>query len=637
MRTLTTQWTNPAARRRWLTIVSGVLIVAGFVAGRLLDADGPRFALFAAAALVAGSDIAWRAIDALRRRQITIELLVTIAATGALLIGEVWEAAAVTFLFIFGAWLEARTLSRTRRELSRLLDLAPTTAIVLRNDEPIEVDAFEVDVGETVVVRPGSRIPVDGTVQRGRASVDESAITGEPMPVEKGPDDRVFAGSIGQDGLLYLIATGVGADTTLARIIHRVEEAQEAKAPAQKTIERFARWYTPAIIVLAAVAGLLTRDIHLGLTLLVIGCPGAMVIATPGAIVAGIGRAAQRGILIKGGEYLETVGRVSALALDKTGTLTEGHPTLSDVVPLVPTLVPAGSVRAAPPNATAADHVLRWAAIAELGSSHPLARPIVEAARLTAPEPLPHPESGEAVRGMGVWASWNGHRIGVGTPDLLATRDIPITDDARMHLDRLRAQGKTAMLVALNDRVIGVIAVADKLRPQARSLVAQLRGAGLTRIAMLTGDHPRTANRVAAAVGINEVHAGLLPEDKLAWIELARRGGEVVAMVGDGINDAPALAAADVGIAMGAAGSDIALETADVALMTDDLSRIPEALRLSRATLRVIRQNLAIALVTVALLLAGVLLGEVNMALGMLVHEGSVLIVILNGMRLLRA
>ncbi|MCO5101710.1 MAG: cadmium-translocating P-type ATPase [Burkholderiaceae bacterium] len=612
----------PAARRRAVLATSGTLLVAGLVAGRIAGLADVQQALLAAAAIAAGADIARRAFDGLRRRQFTIDLLVTIAAIGALAIGEAWEAAAVTFLFVFGAWLEARTLDRTRDALSGLLELAPVTALVLRDDDTIEVDPSEVRVGELVLVRPGDRVPVDGVVRDGRSTIDESAITGEPIPVEKSAGASVYAGTVAADGMLRIEATGVGADTTLARIVHRVEAAQEAKAPVQQTIERFAAWYTPSIIALAVVAWLVTGNVALALTLLVIGCPGAMVIATPVAIVAGIGRAARRGILIKGGEHLETIGRVRTLALDKTGTLTRGKPALTDVVSLA-----AGISQ---------DEVLRWAAIAESGSAHPLARAILDGAHARLGASTPRPERGEAIAGHGIRAWWQGREIDVGTPKLMQGRAIELDDEALRTLASLQDEGKTAMLVAVDSRAIGIVAVSDLPREAAAAVIAELGRIGVSRVAMLTGDNPRTAAEVARAVGVVEVHAAMLPEDKLRWIEAARTRGEVVAMVGDGINDAPALATADVGIAMGAAGSDIALETADVALMTDQLERIPEALRISRATVRVIRQNLAIALLTVAALLAGVLAGHVDMAGGMLVHQGSVLIVILNAMRLLR-
>jgi Cd2+/Zn2+-exporting ATPase len=465
--------------------------------------------------------------------------------------------------------------------------------------------------------------------------VDESAITGEPIPEEKVPGTTVFAGTVNQAGLLKVEATGIGADTTLARIIRRVEEAQEEKAPTQRFIERFARWYTPSIIGLSGVAYLVTRDLELALTLLVIGCPGALVISTPVSVVAGIGRAAKRGILIKGGEYLENAGKITALALDKTGTLTEGRPAVTDVIALQPEAVYAGVTGLAPTAAyTGQADVLRWAAIAEAGSEHPLARAIMTAAGTG--DFIPEADQFETFTGWGVRAIHEGHEIGVGTNELMVDMDVEVPDAAQSHLNTLRADGKTAVLVAVDGLVIGVLGIADRLRPDAAEMLRQLREAGLREVVMLTGDDARTAQAIAAETGLTRVHADLLPEDKLSIIRQLQKDGHVVAMVGDGINDAPALAAADIGMAMGAAGTDVAIETADIALMTDTLLKIPEAIRLSKATLRNIRQNVVIALLTVTLLLAGVLLGEVHMAGGMLVHEASVMIVILNGMRLLR-
>lgn len=399
---------DPLRRRRALTVISGALILAALAADYLAGLPALGAGLMVAAALLAGSDIAARAWSALRSRHIGIELLVTIAAVGAIAIGEFWEAAAVTFLFLLGAYLEARTLQKTRRALQDLLELAPLTAMVLRDGRQVEVAAHEVLVGEMVLVKPGAKLLVDGEVVDGRAAVDESAITGEPMPVEKRVGDQVFAGTVSQDGLLRVRAAGVGADTTLARIVRRVEEAQEAQAPTQRLIERFARWYTPAIIGLSVAAFLITRDIELALTLLVIGCPGALVLATPVAVVAGIGRAARRGILIKGGAFLERAGAISAVALDKTGTLTIGKPQLTDVIALQPALAPAGMLDDDPdPDAApvarwpeAEREVLRWAAIAEFGSEHPLARPILaEAAALG---DIPHASAFEAYPGRGI-------------------------------------------------------------------------------------------------------------------------------------------------------------------------------------------------------------------------------------------
>ncbi len=637
MNRLTAFLNNPKQRRQFLTLASGALIVLALIAGQIAAVEPLRDVFMVAAALLAGSDIALRAVRGLLNRQITIELLVTIATGGALVIGEYWEAAAVTFLFIFGAYLEARALGYTRRVLQDLFELAPLTALVLRGGQQIEVAPHEVALDEIVLVKPGTKIPVDGEIVQGRSSVDESAITGESMPEEKAPGYTVFAGTVNQNGLLQVRATGTGADTTLARIIRRVEEAQDEKAPTQRFIERFARWYTPAIIGLSAAAYLLTGSLELALTLLVIGCPGALVISTPVSVVAGIGAAARAGILIKGGEYLENAGKISALTLDKTGTLTAGKPRLTDIMVLQPAPVLAGAdAEAAPPSRWTPDQqaVLRWAAIAEAGSEHPLARPIMAEASLL--ESVPQPDSFAAFTGLGIQAVYGGHTVTVGTPQLMLDNRIALSADAEKAHSALSSAGKTAVLVALDGAAIGILAVADTLREAARETVERLRASGLKRIVMLTGDDERTAQAIAREAGITEVHAGLLPEDKLRHIRQLQREGHTVAMVGDGINDAPALAAADIGIAMGAAGTDVAIETADIALMADDLRKLPAAIRLSKATLLNIRQNVVIALVTVTGLILGVLAGQVHMGGGMLIHELSVLLVIVNAVRLLR-
>ncbi|HMM42252.1 MAG TPA: cation-translocating P-type ATPase [Thermomicrobiales bacterium] len=633
--TVREQFANPLSRRQWLTAISGLLITVGLVLKYTVDAQAAWTWLMVAAALVAGSDIAVRAINALRVRQISIELLVTIAATGALIIGEVWEAAAVTFLFMLGAYLEARTLSKTRAALQDLIELAPEAALVERDGVVVEEPIGNVRPGDVVVVKPGSRIPVDGLVIDGSAAVDESAITGEPMPENKATDAGVYAGTIALNGLLRVRATGVGGDTMLGRIIERVEEAQEAKAPAQRFIERFARWYTPAIIGLSIVAWLVSRDIRLALTLLVIGCPGALVISTPVSVMAGIGRAARRGILIKGGEHLEQAGKITAVAFDKTGTLTEGRPSLTEVIALQPLAAHADNHAPALGGHWATDQteVLRWAAIAESGSEHPLARPIMAAA----PEvPALDPDAFTVHPGRGVSVTHDGHLVSVGNTELMRELDIPVGRRVADKLTRLRQAGRTAVLVGLDNRAIGILGIADAVRPEAAETVARLRANGIKRVLMLTGDDRQTAMAVAEQVGITEVHAELMPDDKLALIRQLQDEGYVVAMAGDGINDAPALVAADAGVAMGTAGADVAIETAAIALVGDDLGKLPEAIALSRATVRNIRQNVVIALLTVGALLAGVLFGEVQMAGGMFVHQVSVLVVIANGMRLLR-
>lgn len=602
---------------RWrVPALSGFLIVSSWLAGALAwPAAGW---LMLAAALVAGAPVAWSAARALRLRVIGIDLLVAVAAAGAVAIGNYWEAAAVTFLFAVGHALEDATLAKTRSALAELVALAPDTATVVRDGAQVEVPAGEVGVGETVVVKHGGRVPVDGVVTSGRAAVDEAAITGESIPAERSAGDALFAGTIVADGFVTLDATGVGADTTLARIVHRVEEAQDAKARTQQFMERFSRWYTPGIIVLAVVVGLLTRDLELALTLLVIGCPGALVISVPVALVAGIGRAARDGILIKGGEFLETAARVDTVALDKTGTLTVGRPALTDVVAR---------------GDWTADEVLGWAARAEAGSDHPLALPVVEEALARGLDVPAVPDGVRTVPGHGVVAMVGGREVAVGTVALVAPQGDAWAAQAAA---TLADAGHTPLMVAVDGDVVGAIGVADAVRPEAAALVAALHRVGVARVLMLTGDQARVAAAVAGTVGIADARSGLLPEQKLEVVRALQAEGRVVAMVGDGVNDAPALALADVGIAMGAAGSAVAVETADIALMTSRLDRIPQAIGLAKRTVRLMRQNIVIALLTVGTLLAGVLFGGVTMSIGMLVHEASVLIVIVNGMRLLR-
>ncbi|HCS60094.1 MAG TPA: heavy metal translocating P-type ATPase [Microbacterium sp.] len=578
--------------------------------------------LMLAAAIVAGYGIVVKAVRALMVKFISIDLLVSIAAIGATLIGNFWEAAAVTFLFAIGHALEAGTMNKTRAALAELVSVAPDVAVVLRNGDQIEVAAHQVRMGEIVLVKNGAKVPVDGQVVSGTGAIDEASITGESIPVEKAKSDHVFAGTISRGGFLQVLATGIGADTTLARIIHRVEEAQDAKAKTQAFIDRFSKWYTPAVMVLALTAGLISGDVVLGLTLLVIGCPGALVISIPVAIVAGIGRSARNGILIKGGEYLETSAKISAVAVDKTGTLTEGRPRLTDIVVLDSTV--DRSV------------VLRWAAAAEAGSEHPLSRPILDTAREESVAPQGIPGSITPVVGKGIMADVDGHRVLIGNAPLL--KQYGIVDDAGAAgaANELAAAGKTPMIVAVDDAVLGVIGVTDTIREDAPEMIRRLHANGVQKVVMLTGDTRLVAEAIGAAVGIDEIHASLLPEDKLEAVARMQRDGHTVAMVGDGVNDAPALATADIGVAMGAAGSAVAVETADIALMGDNLLKLPEAIRLAKRTVNVMRQNIAIALITVVVLLVGVFAGGVTMSIGMLVHEGSVLIVILNAMRLLR-
>lgn len=602
-----------ASRQRVLLGIALVLIAGGFLA----PWQAP---LFDGAAVIAGVPIARRAFSAARRRTVGIEFLVTIAAVGAIVVGEHWEAAAVTFLFLLGEHLETLALRRTRRALSELVDLTPATAHVLRDGGEVVVPAAEVKTGDTVLVRPGGRIPVDGVVLDGWTVVREAAITGESLPAEKGPGADVFAGTVVEDGLLRVRADRVGEDTTLARIIHRVEEAQEAKASVQALMESFGRWYTPAVVVLAGVVFAVTGRIETALTLLVIACPGALVISTPVAIVAGIGRAARSGILVTGGRQLEATGRVSAVLFDKTGTLTVGTPRLTDVVTR---------------GALSEDEVLWWAAVAESGTTHPLAGPILEAAAGRFAE-IPRPSALTVHPGRGISAAVEEKTALIGTPELLEGAGIEIDAEGISAVRRIEAGGGTAALVALDGELVGVLGVTDEVRPDAAAAVSALRRLGIERVAVLSGDNPVAVEALAARAGITETYARLLPDDKVDVVRLLQHEGYVVAMVGDGINDAPALAVADVGIAMGSGGTAVAVEAADITLVSDDLSRIPTALAISARMLAVVRQNVALSLLTVAVLVGATLAGLVHMAGGMLVHQLSVLAVIANAGRLSR-
>lgn len=600
---------------------SGLLIIASWLVGRLTSADAVADGLMIAAALVAGYRIAVSAVQALRIRMISIDLLVVVAAIGAVFIDNYWESAAVTFLFALGKALEKATLNRTRRALSDLVDSAPDTATVLREGEPETVEVWELEPGDIVLVRNGEQVPVDGRVISGNGGVDEATITGESVPAEKSEGSEVFAGTWLRSGVLRVEAIGIGAATTLARIVHRVEDAQDDKARTQTFMERFSTWYTPAVMIAALIVGLLPwslvatmGNVELALTLLVIGCPGALVISIPVSIVAGIGRSAKDGVLIKGGEYLERSAKVDAVVVDKTGTLTNGRPALTDVDVL--------------DDDYSREQVLVLAARAETASEHPLAEAIITGARSAGLE-VGIVEAAEPVAGKGIRAEVGGQMVAVGSADLLDHRP----DDARIL--ELNEQGKTAMFVGVGGRAVGIVAVADTIRADAPAAIRALHDAGI-RVVMATGDAERVARNVGAELGVDEIRAELMPEDKVEIVRELQSRGHIVAMVGDGVNDTPALALADIGVAMGAAGSPAAIETADIALMADRLPRLPYALTLAKRTVRTMRINIAIALVTVAALLAGLFAGGVTMSIGMLVHEVSVLAVIAIAMLLLR-
>lgn len=607
-------------------LIPAALIAAAWVAQWGWQAQTLYVIFMVAAALYAGAGIAQEAWNRLKHKQFSIPLLITVASVGALFIGEVWEAAAVTFLYKFGTYLENMTLSRTREALRDLIDLRPLTALVRGDeDEWTEVPADSVAVGQRVLVRPGGKVPVDGVVRQGRASVDTAALTGEPLPKDVAVGDEVLSGSVVVGGSVEVEAERVATETTFNRLIRLVAMAQGDKPRLQRFVDRFAQWYTPAVMLTAVILFLWSKDVKLALTFLVIGCPGALVVAAPVAVVAGLGRAARTGMLIKGGERLEQIGRLDTVAFDKTGTLTEGTPQVSTVIAFT------GNE----------EDVLAVAAAAEERSEHHLAAAILAYAA----------ERGVATAratdwtfypGLGVGAETEAGHVLVGNRRLMEQANVNLagSDDAKAGIDAAvaerGAQGDALAYVALDGRLIGLIGIEDTVRPEAFQLVSELKRAGIRHAVMLTGDHAAAALKVAGEIGIDEVKAGLLPEDKVEAVKQLQGDGRVVAMIGDGINDAPALATADVSIAMGTSGTQVAMESADIVLVEDRLDKIPVAIRLSRDILRIVKQNVAIAVGTVLLLLAGVITRHVGLGLGMLVHEASILIVIANGMRLLR-
>jgi len=638
-------------RRNLATALSGLLIALAVAASLGGLPERAAIGLYLAAILAGGLFVARAGWSALRTtRSLDMNALMTIAAVGAALVGEWAEGAVAMFLFSLGNTLEAYTMDRARNAIRGLMDLSPRRATLLHGDHQEEVLVEDLRVGDRILVRPGERLPMDGDVLAGRSHVNQAPITGESVPVSKEPGDEVFAGTVNGQGALTVGVTRLAADTTIARIIKMVEEAQAQKAPSQRFVDRFARVYTPAVMavavgvaVLPPVLGALTGAGSLGalfdtwvyraLVLLVIACPCALVISTPVSIVSAIASAARAGVLIKGGAHLEALGSLKVMALDKTGTLTAGEPRL----------VEAGCVEHVPglpwAECPSCLQMLADAAAVESRSEHPLGLAVVRAARdLGLWHNVASAEAVQAVAGRGVRGRVNGHSVTIGTHAYIHEEDPALARGPfclKVHASQ--AAGHSVMVV--RDDCCGVkgyLAVADTVRPAASAALAALREVGIERTVMLTGDNQATAQAIAGLTGVDEVQAELLPEDKVAAIEglLARHGA--VAMVGDGVNDAPALARATVGIAMGAAGTDTALETADVALMADDLFKLPFAVRLSRRARAIIRQNVALSLGIKAVFLALALAGVATLWMAVFADVGASLIVTLNGMRLLR-
>lgn len=601
-----------------VTLVTGSLLLVALVIYAFRSSSPILDLILVMIAVIAGSPITIKALMALKMRVFSIDLLVSIAVVGALIIGEFTEAAVVSFLFILGDYLEGRTLTKTRSALKSLIDMAPQKAIVLQNGKRVTKLADEVKVGDHIIVRPGSQIPVDGRVIVGQAYIDEAAITGESVPVFKREGDRVFSGTVSEDGYLEIRAEKVGEDTTFARIIELIEEAQEMKAPTQKFMERFASYYTPAIVVLSVLVGLVTQNTHLALTFLVIACPGALVISAPVSMVAGIGNGAKNGILFKGGDKVERLAKVDTVIFDKTGTLTEGRPVVTDIKSFD----------------RSEDELLKLAAEVESVSEHHLAKAIVGKAEERGMVPDRHPAEVEIMQGRGLRARLDSREIYIGNHAGVEELGFFVDSENLAYLTLQQSKGTTPVLIVVDEEIIGLISIADKVREDAPAALDALRAEGINRHIMLTGDHNAVARKVGNQLEIDEVFAGLLPDDKLAKVKAFRKSGRNVAMVGDGVNDAPSMAIADVGIAMGGTATDITMQTADVILMTDNLSKLPYAIRLARETHRNMKQNTFIALITVMFLFVGVLTDRIHLASGMLIHEISVVIVIINAIRL---
>jgi Cd2+/Zn2+-exporting ATPase len=609
------------------SLSAGLLLLVGWLGQTFFALASPiAVALYFAAYLLGGWDVSRHAWYALRESHFDTDLLMVLAAIGAAILGDYAEGALLLFLFSLGHALEERALDRARAAVRALADLTPQTALVRRDDTELEIPVEQLRLGDVVIVRPGVRLPVDGVILSGQSGVDQSPVTGESVPVDKTPGDQVFAGSVNGEGALDVQVKRLSRDSTLARVMKMVEEAQTQKSPTQQITEKFERWFVPfvlvsdaVLIVLPPLFGVPFQESFLrAMTLLVAASPCALALGTPVAILASVAQAARNGVLVKGGAHLENLGRLNAIAFDKTGTVTHGRPEVTDVIGY----------------GVNQERILSLAAALESRSAHPLAQAVVSAAQARE-LPLPEIENLEAITGRGLRSSIDGQPVLLGSLALMDEQDIELAQAQREQLNVLQESGKTVMLVAIGTRVSGALAVADTLRPDVPETMMVLKKIGISKTIMLTGDNPRVAAAIAHQAGINDFLAGLMPEDKVTAIRNLVQTHGKVAMVGDGVNDAPALANATVGIAMGGAGTDVALETADVALMGDDLSKLPFAVGLGRASRTIIIQNLVISLGVIALLVVASLTGWIGIGIAVVFHEGSTLAVVLNALRLL--
>ena len=599
-------------RKNHIAFISAILIVIGFTGRLVFGSESIAVLALAAASVLGVLPISIQAYQALKVRVVSIDVLVTIAVIGAFFIRNYEESAIVTFLFLFGAYLEQRTLNKTRSAIKELTEMAPESALKqMPNQEFEEVEVDEVDVGDILLVKTGAKIPVDGTVILGEGSVNEASITGESLPVLKEKGDSVFAGTILDNGTIQIVADRVGEDTTFGKIIELVEEAQDPKSEAERFIDRFSRYYTPAVLLLGILVWIISRNLELAITILVLGCPGALVIGVPVSNVAGIGNGARNGVLLKGSEVIADFSRVDTFVFDKTGTLTAGKP----------------SVAAKKYYGDNIRQALGYLASVERESDHPLAKAVLGEIGVT---------EFSTVEGGGILANVDGHRIAVGNATLMEREKVVISDEAKADISRFEKDGNSLVLASVDGELKILMGIRDRIRPGAKEDLARLKKLGVKNLIMLSGDNQGTVDAVGRELGLTRAHGNMLPEDKAAYVRKLTEEGRTVAFVGDGVNDSPSLALAHIGIAMGS-GTDVAIETSDVVLMNSDFSRLPHALGLAKATSGNMKQNILIAVGVVLFLLASVFFSQwMNMSIGMLVHEGSILAVILNGMRLLR-
>ncbi|MDM7511742.1 heavy metal translocating P-type ATPase [Lactobacillus delbrueckii] len=602
--------------RNRLTAITGILIVLAFAAKWLFRSETAESGLLLAASLIGGFPIAESAWQALKVKVISIDLLVTLAILGAFVIKEFEESAIVAFLFLFGAYLEQKTLAKTRSAIKELVEMVPETALRQTADGDFEeVDLDDLDEGDILLVKTGGKIPVDGEVVSGSGTANEASITGESMPLGKKPGDPVYAGTILENGTIRIKAEKVGDETTFGKIIELVEEAQDSKSQAERLIDRFSKYYTPVVLLLAIIVGLISQDLELAVTILVLGCPGALVIGVPVSNVAGIGNGAKQGILFKGSEVITKFSKVDTIMFDKTGTLTYGDPRVSQVKKYG--------------QGQLAEQLL---VSVEKESAHPLAKAITGYYEdLEAKEV----EASRVLQGGGIVAQVAGQQVLVGNRYLLDQYHVPVTKEMERDMEELASAGNSLVLVAVNGQLELALGLKDEIRAGVKEDLAALKKQGVKNLLLLSGDNQKTVDLVAEELGLTEAYGQLLPEDKAEFVKKRQAAGEIVAFVGDGINDSPSLARADIGIAMGS-GTDVAIETSNVVLMNGSFDRIPRALALAKATRRNMIENITIALVVVAVLLISVLASSwMNMAIGMFAHEGSILVVILNAMRLL--